>query len=73
MRFRTLLLLGLLALPLAARADDLAVVRSLWTTDNDHGAQLQWHTGRHVREGAYPTIGSWVCYGLGALNRNLPE
>jgi hypothetical protein len=54
-------------------ADDLAVVRSLWTTDNDHGAQLQWHTGRHVREGAYPTIGSWVCYGLGRLNQNLPE
>jgi hypothetical protein len=54
-------------------ADDLAVVRSLWTSDNDHGAQLQWHTGRHVREGAYPTIGSWVCYGLGTLNQNLPE
>jgi hypothetical protein len=55
-------------------ADDLAVVRSLWTTDNDHGAQLQWHTGRHVREGgAHPTIGSWVCYGLGTLNANLPE
>ena len=43
---------------IGACADDLAVVRSLWTTDNDHGAQLQWHTGRHVREGAYPTIGS---------------
>ena len=56
-----------------ACADDLAVVRSLWTTDNDHGAQLQWHTGRHVREGAYPTIGSWVSYGLGTLNQNLPE
>jgi hypothetical protein len=56
-----------------ACADDLAVVRSLWTTDNDHGAQLQWHTGRHVREGPFPTIGSWVCYGLGALNQNLPE
>ncbi len=54
-------------------ADDLAVVRSLWTTDNDHGAQLQFHTGRHVREGAYPTIGSWVSYGLGTLNQNLPE
>ncbi len=54
-------------------ADDLAVVRSLWTTDNDHGAQLQWHTGRHVREGAYPTVGSWVSYGLGTLNQNLPE
>jgi hypothetical protein len=56
-----------------ACADDLSVVRSLWTTDNDHGAQLQWHTGRHVREGAYPTIGSWVSYGLGTLNQNLPE
>jgi hypothetical protein len=56
-----------------ACADDLAVVRSLWTTDNDHGAQLQFQTGRHVREGAYPTLGSWVCYGLGTLNQNLPE
>jgi hypothetical protein len=54
-------------------ADDLAVVRSLWTTDNDHGAQLQFHTGRHVREGAFPTIGAWTCYGLGTLNQNLPE
>jgi len=54
-------------------ADDIAVVRSLWTTDNDHGAQLQFHTGRHVREGAHPTVGSWACYGLGMLNQNLPE
>lgn len=54
-------------------ADDIAVVRSLWTTDNDHGAQLQFHTGRHVREGAHPTIGSWVAYGLGTENQNLPE
>ncbi|MHB1557730.1 MAG: DUF1501 domain-containing protein, partial [Isosphaeraceae bacterium] len=54
-------------------ADDLAVVRSLWTTDNDHGAQLQFHTGRHVREGAHPTIGSWVSYGLGTRNEDLPE
>ncbi len=54
-------------------ADDLAVVRSLWTLDNDHGAQLTFQTGRHVREGAHPTLGSWVCYGLGALNENLPE
>ncbi|MBV9125578.1 MAG: DUF1501 domain-containing protein [Planctomycetes bacterium] len=57
----------------AACADDIAVLRSLWTTDNDHGAQLQWHTGRHVREGPFPTIGAWVCYGLGTLNQNLPE
>lgn len=54
-------------------ADDLAVVRSLWTLDNDHGAQLTFHTGRHVREGAHPTIGSWASYGLGTLNQNLPQ
>jgi hypothetical protein len=31
-------------------SDDLAVVRSLWTIHNDHGAQLTWQTGRHPRE-----------------------
>lgn len=56
-----------------ACADDLAVVRSLWTLDNDHGAQLTFQTGRHVREGAHPTLGAWACYGLGTLNQNLPE
>jgi len=54
-------------------ADDLAVVRSLWTIHNDHGAQLTFQTGRHPREGGYPTLGSWVSYGLGTLNENLPE
>ena len=34
--------------------DDLAVIRSMWTTDNDHGAQLQFHTGRHMLEGQFP-------------------
>src|SRR5438094_6924967 len=53
--------------------DDISVVRSLWTTDNNHGAQMQFHTGRHVLEGAHPTIGSWVQYGLGSLNDNLPQ
>jgi hypothetical protein len=54
-------------------ADDLAVVRSMWTTDNDHGAQLQFHTGRHALEGPFPTIGSWIHYGLGSLNDDLPQ
>ncbi|MFO0891648.1 MAG: DUF1501 domain-containing protein [Isosphaeraceae bacterium] len=53
--------------------DDIAVVRSMWTTDNDHGAQLQFHTGRHMLEGQFPTIGSWVHYGLGSLNDDLPS
>jgi len=58
---------------LATRVDDLSIVRSMWTTDNDHGAQLQFHTGRHAIEGPYPTIGSWVHWGLGSLNDNLPS
>lgn len=54
-------------------ADDLAVVRSLWTIHNDHGAQLTWQTGRHPRELEHPTLGAWAAYGLGTLNENLPE
>jgi hypothetical protein len=53
--------------------DDIAVVRSMWTTDNNHGAQLQFHTGRHSLEGPFPTIGSWIHCGLGTLNENLPQ
>ena len=45
----------------------------MWTTDNNHGAQLQFHTGRHALEGPFPTIGSWVHYGLGSLNDDLPQ
>ena len=54
-------------------ADDLAVVRSLWTVHPNHGMQLTWHTGHHVRDGAQPTIGSWASYGLGSLNQQLPK
>jgi hypothetical protein len=53
--------------------DDISVVRSMWTTDNDHAAQLQFHTGRHIFDGFHPSIGSWIHYGLGSLNDNLPQ
>jgi hypothetical protein len=53
--------------------DDIAVVRSMWCDDIDHGAQLQFHTGRNQQDGYFPTIGSWVHYGLGTLNENLPQ
>ncbi|MFN0165983.1 MAG: DUF1501 domain-containing protein [Bryobacteraceae bacterium] len=53
--------------------DDIAVVRSMWTTDNNHAAQTQFHTGRHIFEGMFPSIGSWIHYGLGSLNDNLPQ
>jgi hypothetical protein len=56
-----------------ACVDDMAIVRSMWTTDDNHGAQLQFHTGRLKLEGYFPTIGSWAHYGLGSLNDNLPQ
>ncbi|MFN7919801.1 MAG: DUF1501 domain-containing protein [Bryobacteraceae bacterium] len=54
-------------------AHELAIVRSTWTTDNDHGAILQFHTGRHIFDGYLPTLGSWIHYGLGSMNENLPS
>ena len=53
--------------------DRLAIVRSMWTTDSNHGAQTQFHSGRHQNDGEYPTLGAWVHYGLGSLNDNLPQ
>ncbi len=54
-------------------ADDIAFVRSMFTTDNDHGAEFQMHHGRHALDERQPVIGSWVHYGLGTLNENLPK
>lgn len=54
-------------------ADDLSVIRSMWTTDNNHGAQMEFFTGRHLLDGCFPTIGAWVNYGLGRLSDNLPQ
>ncbi|HJZ89471.1 MAG TPA: DUF1501 domain-containing protein [Gemmataceae bacterium] len=53
--------------------DDIAVIRSMYTTDDNHGAQTQFHTGRHMLDGEFPTLGAWVHYGLGTLNDNLPQ
>lgn len=58
---------------LARQVDQLAIVRSMWTTDSNHGAQTQFHSGRHQNDGDYPTLGAWVHYGLGSLNDNLPQ
>ncbi len=54
-------------------ADDIAFIRSMWTTDDNHGAQVQFHSGRHMLDPRVPTIGAWINYGLGTLNENLPQ
>jgi hypothetical protein len=53
--------------------DDISVIRSMWTTDDNHGAQVQFHSGRHMLDPRVPTIGAWINYGLGSLNENLPQ
>lgn len=58
---------------MATCVDDLAVIRSLWTTDNNHQAQFQFLTGRNIAEGNFPSLGAWVHSGLGTLNENLPQ
>lgn len=57
---------------LAECVDDIAFVRSMYTTDNDHNAEFQMHHGRHKLDPPQPVIGSWIHYGLGTANENLP-
>ena len=58
---------------LANSVDDLCFVRNMWTTDNDHAAENQIHTGRHRLDEPQPSIGAWANYGLGTFNDNLPK
>jgi hypothetical protein len=52
-------------------ADDLAVIRSLHTEEINHApAQMFLHSG--FGRGGRPSFGSWVMYGLGSENQNLP-
>jgi len=54
------------------RMDDICLVRSMTTDNNEHfQATLAIHTGSFFL--ARPSLGSWVSYGLGTLNRNLPS
>ncbi len=57
---------------IGSRADDIAFIRSMWTTDDNHGAQVQFHSGRHMLDPHEPTLGAWVTYGLSSMTDNLP-
>jgi hypothetical protein len=56
---------------IATCADDLALVRSCWSNGLNHvGGVCQMNTGSIL--GGRPSLGSWVNYGLGSENHNLP-
>lgn len=56
---------------LAGVADELCMIHSMHCSNPQHGAALlEWHTGSatFIR----PSMGSWILYGLGTENQNLP-
>src|ERR1041384_2126890 len=56
---------------LAGIADEITVVRGMVTDEFNHAnAQLLLHNG--FRRVGRPSMGSWVTYGLGSENQNLP-
>jgi hypothetical protein len=56
---------------LAKCVDDICFVRSFYTESVVHApAMYQVHTGRILM--GYPSMGSWVTYGLGSESENLP-
>ncbi len=59
-------------LPHLARViDDCCVIRSMYTDQPNHEpALLQMHTGN--TQPIRPSMGSWLLYGLGSENENLP-
>ncbi len=56
----------------AQHADDLCVLKTIHGTNEAHGgALLKLHTGSDTF--VRPSMGSWVSYGLGSENQNLPS
>jgi hypothetical protein len=56
----------------AAIADDITVIKSLYTEAINHGPGVTFmQTGSQIA--GRPSIGSWLSYGLGSTNENLPS
>jgi hypothetical protein len=56
---------------LATCADDMCMIRSMVADNINHnGACLQMNTGEQTF--SRPSLGSWLLYGLGSENQNLP-
>ena len=52
-------------------ADDLCIINGMWGSNSRHGAALlELHTGSDTF--VRPSMGSWINYGLGTENENLP-
>jgi hypothetical protein len=57
---------------LREKMDDVCLIRSMKSDDNEHyQATLAMHCGSFFF--TRPSLGAWVSYGLGTVNRNLPS
>lgn len=56
---------------MAGIADDITMIRSMHTGVNNHGQSINALHNGSILTGR-PTLGSWVTYGLGSENQNLP-
>jgi len=56
---------------LGSIADDLCVVRSMYSNDRNHPGATYMMCACNNRPGR-PTLGAWTTYGLGSENQNLP-
>lgn len=56
---------------LSSCADEIAVIRSMWTSSFNHETGvMMMHGGQPIK--ASPSLGAWLVYGLGSENQNLP-
>jgi hypothetical protein len=56
---------------LAQQADDITLIRSMFTTHFNHEPAVYMMQSGRLFSG-HPCLGSWVVYGLGSENQNLP-
>src|SRR5437764_5808118 len=56
---------------LGERIDDICVIRSMYTNRPNHEPSL-FRLNCGVPLPGHPSMGSWLTYGLGTLNQNLP-
>ncbi|MBL8239105.1 MAG: DUF1501 domain-containing protein [Bryobacterales bacterium] len=55
----------------AKMVDDICFIKSMWGSNSRHGgALLELHTGSDTF--VRPSMGSWITYGLGSENQNMP-
>ncbi len=52
--------------------DDICLIRSLYTEPINHDPAVTFLLTGNQQPGR-PTVGSWLSYGLGSVNKNLPE